>query len=214
MAINNLFQDRRDAGKRLGKLLDQMHFEKPILLALPRGGVVVGDEVAELLHLPLDVVISRKIGAPGEKEFGIGAISEDEDPIFNHALEAFYDFDSELVEETVGEEVIELRRRIQLYRHGNKIPEIKDKIVILIDDGLATGVTAIAAAKFLKSKGPKKIILAVPLGPKEISQELRENFDEIISLYELYDLRAIGIWYKNFDQVEDDEVIKILEKYH
>lgn len=212
--MHRIFQDRHDAGKKLGQNLEDRKFVNPIILALPRGGIVVAEEVAKIINAPIDVVISRKIGAPGQEEFGIGAISENEDPWFNPQVSGYFDFDSPLIEETVLEEVHELRRRKKLYRHGHELPDLSDKTVILVDDGLATGVTAIAAAKFLRSKKPKRLILAVPVGPKEIHPELEEIFDEIICLHNPSNLRAIGLWYNDFKQVEDEEVKSILEKYH
>ncbi|MFP5384829.1 MAG: phosphoribosyltransferase [Bacteriovoracia bacterium] len=213
-SLDYFFEDRKDAGKQLAGELKKLNFENPVLLALPRGGIVVADEVAEELHVPLDVVIARKIGAPGHSEYGIGAISENEEPTFNSSAISYFNPESPAVRQTVEEETNELHRRKQLYRGGQDLPEMKDKTVIVIDDGLATGVTAVAAAKFLRTLGPKELVLAVPVGPAIPGREVEESYDRIICLHSLQDLRGVGLWYNDFTQVEDEEVLDILKKYH
>jgi putative phosphoribosyl transferase len=214
-SLNYLFKDRSDAGQRLGELLKTKKIIDPILLALPRGGgVVVGDEIAKMLHVPLDVVISRKIGAPGHPEFGIGAVSEDGSTLLNPSVSKFLDPQSAAIAKTISLEKIELNRRVKSYRGGQSLPDMKGKTVVVIDDGVATGVTAAAAAKFLKSLHPQKIILAVPLGPEDINPDVKDNFDEVICLYELKDMISVGQWYEQFSQVEDKQVLNVLNKYH
>lgn len=213
-SLEPLFQDRRDAGQKLAAYLKDFKFENPLLLALPRGGVVVADEVAKSLDAPMDVVISRKIGAPGHPEFGIGAISEDEMASFNPSTLIYFDPDSPAVKHTLEKEKAELRRRKMLYRDGHSLPDLKERSVIVIDDGLATGVTAVSAAKYLRTLRPKKLILAVPVGPTGVEQEVKENYDEVICLHSLANLRGVGLWYDDFDQVDDSEVLEILKKYH
>lgn len=208
--MRSLFKDRRDAGKKLAHALKKWSSKDTLLLALPRGGVTVADEVARELNLPLDVVIARKIGAPGQPEFGIGAISEDLKPIFNPSIIDSYLPDSEEVKDIIRREKGELKRRTELYRHGKMLPEMKDKTIIVIDDGYATGVTAIAAGNYLRSLHPKKLILAVPVGPEDIHRANR-YYDEVICLHVLPNLSSIGLWYDEFGQVEDHEVLEILE---
>lgn len=210
----SLFQDRRDAGKKLANILKQEDLEDIVILALPRGGVVVADEVAKELHLPLEVVIARKIGAPGHPEYGIGALSENNIPSFNSSVTGYFDPESPAIQATILEESEELKRRVELYRQGKALPDMEDKKVLVIDDGLATGATAVAAAKFLRSLHPRELVLAVPVGPLDVGSDVREAYDRIICPHPLSNLRGVGLWYENFDQVEDEEVLTILQTYH
>lgn len=208
------YSDRIHAGKILAEILRERHIKDAVILALPRGGVPVANVIAEALNTPLDVLIVRKIGAPFNPEYGIGAMCEDFEPLFNAGeLLPFEDLEEE-VKEIVQEEKAELKRRIQQYRRGRNLPEIKNKNVILVDDGLATGVSAAAAGKFLKSMGAKKIMLAVPVGPQSVSDLLRANIDEIICPYKPPEYHAIGSWYFNFNQISDAEVMDVLRRYH
>lgn len=209
-----LFEDREDAGKKLAELLMDRNFENPIILALPRGGVPVAHEVARAFASSLDVVVTRKIGSPNDPEYGIGAISENEVPHFNTMTASFYEPNDPEVKEVVEIEKKELRRRIALYREGRSLPSMKNRTVILVDDGLATGVTAAAAGKFLRTFHPEELILAVPVGPRSISSMVQEQFDEIICLNSLEHFSSVGFWYYDFSQIEDSEVIRILHQYH
>ena len=210
----NLFRDRKDAGKKLGEFLKEEDIQDAVILALPRGGVVVADEVARELNLPLEVVIARKIGAPGQPEYGIGAISENNIPSFNSSALMYFNPSDPEIQETIAREIDELKRRIALYREGKDLPPIKGKKVFVIDDGLATGATAVAAAKFLRTLGPAELILAVPVGPSDPGKDVIQNYDRIISLHSLSNLRGVGLWYDDFSQTEDDEVLQILKRYH
>ena len=214
MSTQITYKDRQHAGRVLAQVLEQRKILNPVILALPRGGVPVADLIAQKLQVPLDVLIVRKIGAPFNPEYGIGALSEDLDPLFNAGeLLPFEDLEEE-VKEIVEAEKKELSRRIHLYRGERSLPEIKNQTVILVDDGLATGVSAAAAGRFLKKKGAQKIYLAVPVGPHHPSKLLRDNIDEIICPYQPLNLTAIGLWYEEFNQVSDAEVMTILSHYH
>ena len=214
MSTQITYKDRQHAGRVLAQVLEQRKILNPVILALPRGGVPVADVIAQKLHSPLDVLIVRKIGAPFNPEYGIGAISEDLDPLFNAGeLLPFEDLDEE-VKEIVEAEKKELSRRIHMYRGERSLPEIKNRTVILVDDGLATGVSAAAAGRFLKKRGAQKIYLAVPVGPHHPSKLLMANIDEVICPYRPMNLTAIGLWYEEFNQVSDAEVMTILSHYH
>jgi predicted phosphoribosyltransferase len=171
---------------------------------------VLAKIVAQTLNAPLDVVISRKIGAPGNEEFGIGAISENEGPYFAPSYSVLYDLHSPEVLSTVLREKAELRRRIQFYRHGASLPLMNQRTVIVVDDGLATGVSAIAAGLFLRTLNPLKLILAVPVAPDDYARDLRKYYDEIVCPFFIENLMSVGSWYRDFPQVSDEEVLATL----
>jgi len=208
-----LLKDRHDAGKRLGDFLLNYNFKSPIVLGLPRGGVIVAEEVAKILHCPMSVVISRKIGSPDQPELGIGALSEDEVPIFNRIGHAYFDLNSQEIEDIVQLEKQELRRRKTLYRQDQNLPDLQKFTVIVVDDGLATGATAVAAAHYLRSLHPLELILAIPVAPVSKGQEVLGSYDRVISLFDLESFSGVGLWYDEFDQVEDQEVLNTLKSF-
>jgi predicted phosphoribosyltransferase len=214
MSTQMTYKDRQHAGRVLAEFLDQRNILNPVILALPRGGVPVADLIAQKLRVPLDVLIVRKIGAPFNPEYGIGAISEDLDPLFNAGELLPYEDLEEEVKEIVDAEKQELSRRIQMYRGERNLPEIKNQTIILVDDGLATGVSAAAAGRFLKKRGAQKIYLAVPVAPHHPSKLLMDNIDEVICPYRPMNISAIGLCYEEFNQVSDVEVMTILSHYH
>ncbi|CAL9310727.1 putative protein [Streptomyces sp. SudanB25_2051] len=208
------FEDRRDAGRRLGERIREraaaQAWPDPVVLALPRGGVPVGEEVARALEAPLDVLVVRKIGLPGQPEVGIGAIAGEAPPLFDErALEMLGITPDELGAD-VARERAELHRREALYRRGAPAPDLRERAVVLVDDGLATGVTARAAARLLRGEEPERVVLAVPVGDRRATAELRAEVDDVVCLSEPGDFRAVGLWYEDFDQVPDDEVLRIL----
>lgn len=208
-----IFKDRTAAGKKLGQKLALQDWDNPVVFGLPRGGVVVAHEVAKILSVPLNLVVARKIGAPGHPEYGIGALSEDEIPMFNPEAAAHYDVHGPKVLQTVLDEKIELRRRIQQYRQGEKLRDLTGRTILLVDDGLATGVTAAAAARFLRSLNPAKIILVVPVGPTFVGEFVDEQFDEIFCLNRPENFQGVGLWYEDFSQTEDSEVMSLLSNH-
>ncbi|MGK9465176.1 phosphoribosyltransferase (plasmid) [Streptomyces sp. G6] len=210
------FHDRREAGQELAVRLMERAADgdlvNPVVLALPRGGVPVAVPVAQALSAPLDVLVARKIGLPGQPETGIGAIVGDDPPLFDgQALEMLG-----LREDRLGPEVarerIELHRRALLYRGERNAPDVGGQAAIIIDDGLATGVTARAALRHLRHQDPARLILAVPVCAPQTADTMRSEADDIVCLHQPSDFRAVGQWYDNFDQVSDDEVVNTLQE--
>jgi putative phosphoribosyl transferase len=211
---NYIFQNRIHAGKILGEKLLVRGFMNPVVLALPRGGVPVANEVARVLGAPLDVVIARKIGSPGHQEFAIGAMSEDCVPYFNKRTIHIYDIAGAEIKAIVNTESEEVHRRIKMYRGERPLPSMQDRPVIVVDDGLATGATAAAAGAFIRKFHPRELIFAAPVCPTLISGEVKEEFDEIVCAQSIRDFQAVGLWYQDFRQVEDKEVMEILNQHH
>lgn len=208
------FRDRRQAGRKLAEQL-RIRQEKgtlpdPVVLALPRGGVTVGQEVARALEAPLDVLVVRKIGAPFQKEFGVGAIAGDDEPLFNEGALDQLGLSRADLAETIERERAELHRREQLYRQGRPAPDLRGRTVIVVDDGLATGATARAAVRAVRRQVPERIVLAVPVCSQEASDLLRAEADEVVCLYRPLSFMAVGLWYEHFDQVSDQEVLAAL----
>lgn len=204
-----IFKDRQDAGKKLAKALAKYkNAPKTIVLALPRGGVVVGYEIAKTLNLPLDIVVPRKIGAPGNPEYAIGAITETGDAIMND-IEA-REVNKDWLKLEMDKEKQEAQRRLKTYRPGPP-PQLAGKIVIVVDDGIATGYTMRAAIASVKSREPAKIIVAVPHGDRNSLEIIRQEVDEVVVLYEPTAYLAVGAHYEEFSQTSDEEVIKLIK---
>ncbi len=208
-----LFHDRVDAGRRLAKHLKGLVQGNCIVLAIPRGGVVVGYEVAKELGCPLDVIISRKIGAPGQPELAVGAIAEDGTIIVDEEIARIVGVSKEYIERKAIEEDREVKRRAEVYRGGRGMPDLKAKTVILVDDGLATGLTMKAAVDMVQRRGAEKIIVAVPVAPPETVEKFKKMADEVVCLETPLEFFAIGQFYERFEQLTDDEVTAILERY-
>ncbi len=207
-----MFADRITAGKKLAEKLIKYTSNNPLVIALPRGGVAVGFPVAQMFHMPLEVVIVRKIGAPHNLELGIGAIAEDNVTFWDTDMVDNLGVSNQELLFLKEQESVELERRKQLYRNGESLPLLTSKTVILVDDGLATGVTACAAILSIKKHHPKKIIFSVPVCSTETANEIRPLVDSLICLESPENLDAIGRFYHNFRQVTDDEVVEILRK--
>ncbi len=207
------FRDRKDAGRQLAEQLDRYRDEDPVVLALPRGGVPVGYEVARALKAPLDVFIARKLGAPNQPELGIGAVAQDGARVLNERIVRQISASEEYIERIAAEETAEAERRLKLFRgEGHPEPKVRERTAILVDDGVATGVTTRAAIQALQRRNPRRLVLAVPVCAAQTAELLRQEVDELICLQTPSDLVAIGLWYQNFEQTSDEEVIELLER--
>lgn len=182
------------------------------MLALPRGGVPVGYEVARVLRAPLDVVVARKLGAPGQPELGLGAVAPGDVLVLNEDILPWLDVSEEYLESLERAASVEVERRMRLFRGERPMFEVKDKTAILVDDGIATGVTARAAVEYLFQQGPRRLVLAVPVCAAQAAVELRSEVDDLVCLNVPGELRAIGYWYEDFEQVSDEEVIELLQR--
>jgi predicted phosphoribosyltransferase len=206
-----LFEDRGDAGRQLAERLAPYAEERPIVFALPRGGVPVGTEVSRSLGAPLEVIVSRKLGAPGQPEFGIGAVAPGGVRVLNeHAVRAL-GIEEEYLEMISTRELAEAERRLKLFRGDRPYPDLEGRTAILVDDGLATGVTARAALLALRRMNPLRIVLAVPVCAVQTAELLRLETDDLICLLAPANLEAVGLWYRNFEQTSDEEVVRLLE---
>ena len=207
------FLDRRHAGRVLASRL--AHFagrDDVIVLALPRGGVPVGYEVASALGAPMDVFLVRKLGTPGHRELAMGAIASGGVRVLNDDVVQWYGISDSAVERIAREEQAELERRERAYRDDRPSPDLADKVVVLIDDGLATGSTMRAAAQAVRAHRPARVIIAVPVGSPQTCAELAAVADEVICATTPEAFSAVGQWYVNFDQTDDDEVRDLLQK--
>jgi putative phosphoribosyl transferase len=206
-----LFADRVDAGKRLAQALRGHVGEDAVVLAIPRGGVVVGYEVTKALALSLDVIIPRKIGAPNNPELAIGAMTEDGTILLDDRLVDYLHVSQEYVKEESEAQKAEIRRRLKLYRGDIPYPSLKGREVILIDDGMATGSTMKAALASVRKRGAKSVIIAIPVGPPSTIKELEKEADRVFCLYTPEAFYAIGQFYEDFTQTRDEEVIRLLK---
>ena len=210
-SIGDHFEDRRDAGRRLAALLDRTRGRDPVVLALPRGGVPVGFEVARALGAPLDVLVVRKLGVPGHEELAMGAVAAGGARVLNDEVLLLAGVRDEVLAEVTEREREELARRERAYRAGRLPAPIVGRDVIVVDDGLATGATMRAAVAALRELGPASITVAVPVGAEEALASLRPLADEVVCAIRPRWFRAVGEWYEDFGQTEDDEVRALLE---
>jgi putative phosphoribosyl transferase len=205
------FIDRRDAGLQLAKALHAYaHSPDTQILALPRGGVPVAYEVARILHLPLDILIVRKLGVPGHEELAMGAIAPGGQIFINDELVRQLSITPSTVHDVMDEEFKELTRRELVYRDNRPFPPVENKTIILIDDGIATGATMRVAIQALRHDHPAKLIVAIPVAAKSTCNELEPLVDELICLLRPMQFYAVGMWYDQFLQTTDEEVIELL----
>ncbi|HVN63200.1 MAG TPA: phosphoribosyltransferase, partial [Candidatus Binataceae bacterium] len=207
------FDDRADAGRRLAARLGKFRGENPIVIAVPRGGLPVGSEIARALDAPLDIVVVRKLGAPDQPELGIGAVVDGDHPqsVINDELVGQLGVSREYLRREVAAQLKEIHRRQRLYRGDRPAPAIANRTVILVDDGIATGGSMRAALRGLKAMHPRKLVLAVPVAPAETIAALRPDADELICIATPEMFYAVGQFYRDFHQVSDREVVEILE---
>ena len=212
MESGGSFRDREDAGRRLAERLAGYRGESPIVFALPRGGVPVGYEIAHALEAPLDIFIARKLGAPGREEFGIGAVAQGGVRVLSERAVEALEIPEEYIGRVAKEEMEEIERRLLILRGDRPQPEVEGRTAILVDDGLATGVTARAAVEALRQRNPGRLVLAVPVCAAQSVELLRSEVDELVCLEVPSNLMAISLWYQDFYQVEDEEVVELLER--
>ena len=206
------FSDRVDAGKRLASALKDSAGKDAIVLAIPRGGVVVGYEISKALHLPLDVIIPRKIGAPYNPELAIGAMTEDGTIILDKGLVAYLGVPESYIKAESEHQKHEIERRLTMYRQNEPYPNLKGKDVIIVDDGIATGSTMKAALASVKNRGARTVTVAVPVGPPSTIMELKQQADRVVCPYTPEYFEAIGQFYMDFSQTTDEEVIEMLRE--
>jgi putative phosphoribosyl transferase len=204
------FADRRDAGRQLAEQLRPLAEGDPIVVGLPRGGVPVADEVATALGAPLEILSVRKLGAPHNPEYGIGAIAEGGTRVFDPEALAVLGIDNRTLESIVARETAELRRRVAAYRGDRVAMSLHRRTVIVVDDGVATGVTDTAALRAIRRCRPNRLVLAVPVCPPDSLARLRGEADDIVCLVAPPQLYGVGQWYQDFSQVSDSEVIAAL----
>jgi predicted phosphoribosyltransferase len=208
-----LFRDRRDAGRVLAeKVRPKVHSPNALVLALPRGGVPVGFEVARALPAELDVFLVRKLGVPGEEELAIGAIASGGIRVLNQDLIDYLRIPGALLEQLTTREQQELGRRERLYREGRPSIPVRNRTVVLVDDGLATGASMLAASRALRPQGAHRIIAAVPVAARQTCEEVRKEVDEMVCAATPHPFAAVGMWYEDFSQTTDEEVRDLLQQ--
>ncbi|TLG78122.1 phosphoribosyltransferase family protein [Methylocystis sp. B8] len=208
------FYDRTDAGRRLAAELDKFKGEDVVVFALPRGGAPVAEPIATSLNAPLDLVLVRKIGVPFQPELAMGAVADGGDPVVvrNDDVIAMADVSEQEFEDVCARELQEIERRRRLYLGNRERPEVEGHVAIVVDDGVATGATTRAALRAVRARGPKKLVLAVPVAPPDTLESLAPEVDEIVCLEIHRAFGAIGFFYRDFRQISDDEVIEILDR--
>ena len=205
-----IFNDRSDAGQQLAKKLTRFNNKSTVILALVRGGVPIAYEIAKKLKLPMSVIVARKIGDPHNSEFGIGAISEADTIYLDRLTINRLSISKEIIDNIIKSEKKELKRRVEVYRQEKKLTILQNKIVILVDDGIATGVTIKGTIKTIRKLKAKKIILAIPVAANDSLAKIAPLVDQYVCLHATENLSAIGQFYKDFSQTTDIEVIQLL----
>lgn len=207
-----MFEDRAEAAKQLAEKLKHLKKEEPVILAIPRGGVVTGDVIARELDAKLDVVVPRKIGAPYNPELAIGAVMHDGTYFLNRDVIDALNVEDRYIKVEIDAQLEEIERRLMLFR-GSKEYELEGKTVVLVDDGIATGATVLAAVAWIKKQRPRKLVIAAPVAPASAIERLQEMADEVVVISSPVFFGAVGEFYQDFVQVSDDEVQKIMREH-
>jgi predicted phosphoribosyltransferase len=210
------FENRSDAGRQLAKALAPYKRQRPVILALPRGGVPVAAEIAAALEAPLDLVLVRKIGVPSQPELAMGAVVDGGSPLVvrNEEVIGLVGIDESRFNAARDRELVEIERRRQSYLGGRPPADVAGRVAIVVDDGIATGATTRAALRSVAARKPSKLVLAVPVAPAETVAALRREVDDLVCLEAHEDFYAIGLYYRDFKQVSDDEVRRLLSRHH
>jgi predicted phosphoribosyltransferase len=207
-----LFRDRVEAGRKLAAALTEFKGKDLVILAIPRGGVVVAAEVAKALGAPLDIVVTRKIEAPGEPEYALGAVTQEGDVIMDRQVAESLGASKEYLDSQVKKKREEVNERMRKFRGDAPYPDLEGKVVVIVDDGIATGSSVGAAVMSVKKRKPKEIVVAVPVAPKDAVETLTGDGNRVVCLETPGPFLAIGEFYGAFDQVDDEEVKLILDK--
>lgn len=207
-----MFKDRYDAGSKLSEVLSKYANENPLILPIPRGGIVTAYDTIEKNNFDWDLIIPRKIGAPHNHEIAIGAVTSDGNYILNERYIEELNVSSEYIKNEIKKETQEIKNRLKKYKANEDFPDVENRTVIIIDDGIATGFTILAAIKSLKQHNCLKIILAVPVAPNDTVLRLNDIVDEVVCLHIPLRFQAVGYYYNDFRQTTDDEVYEIISK--
>ena len=207
-----IFRDRLDAGEKLAELLSDYKGEQSAVIAIPRGGVEVGYVVASKLSSPLEVTVPRKIGSPADPELAVGAIAEDGTIYIDEEVSKMIGIRDDWIRIEAERELQEVKRRIEVYRGGKPLPSLKGYTILLVDDGIATGATIIATARFLRKLEPEKLVIAAPVAPPEVVSKLSGEADDLRFVETPSPFFAIGQFYQDFSQLSDSQVLEYLSK--